>query len=337
MPIELPTVVITGRRSDFSSVNDLPATDPMDPEAHDTLEWLIRATKNVDVWMSERRNEVNRQYEQNMASLDAELDSEIKEVGGLSVAMDLSTPIGAVVKEKNIIVRLSLAKESTAQEKTLSAARLFAGNVLNPSSANGSDFALAQGYQVKVDTLRLANWANSLQEAKLAQVYNEMQQRLKRRADSLESLENALRSRAAEELGATMEQIRLKQYPMAPSGVSLTQNLQISREQKEYFKNGGGAFLFSWFYTKVRNRGDWDYKQHGREFANFGNFNYGAVGTASGISEQVLLRAAGAAQTVAGTSQADFDTWWAEAPYGDDPIDQAWIKAGIDYAKSQGY
>ena len=54
-------------------------------------------------------------------------------------------------------------------------------------------------------------------------------------------------------------------------------------------------------------------------------------------SVAVLLRAAGAAQTAAGTSREEFDTWWSEAPYGDDPVDQVWIKAGIEYAKSKGY
>nr|WP_314482717.1 bacteriocin [uncultured Pseudomonas sp.] len=108
-----------------------------------------------------------------------------------------------------------------------------------------------------------------------------------------------------------MEQISLNQYP-PPPGASLDQNLEESKAQKEHFKNGGDAFLLSWFYKKVRNRGDWDYKQLGPQ-----------------------LRAAGAAQLVSGTSQADFDAWWAEAPYGDDPVDQAWIKAGIDYAKSK--
>ena len=64
---------------------------------------------------------------------------------------------------------------------------------------------------------------------------------------------------------------------------------------------------------------------------------WGECCTAAGISEAVLLRAAGAAQSLAGTSQAEFDKWWGEAPYGDDPVDQVWIKAGIDYAKSKGY
>ncbi|TJY51775.1 bacteriocin, partial [Pseudomonas aeruginosa] len=51
----------------------------------------------------------------------------------------------------------------------------------------------------------------------------------------------------------------------------------------------------------------------------------------------ILLRAAGATQTLAGTSDKDFGAWWAGTPYGDNPVDQIWIKAGIDYAKSKGY
>ncbi|POP54914.1 hypothetical protein C3L32_33860, partial [Pseudomonas aeruginosa] len=54
----------------------------------------------------------------------------------------------------------------------------------------------------------------------------------------------------------------------------------------------------------------------------------GARGAAAGLSEQILLRAAGATQTLAGTSDKDFGAWWAGTPYGDDPVDQIWIKAG---------
>ncbi|WP_443201154.1 polymorphic toxin type 44 domain-containing protein [Pseudomonas sp. CCNWLW56] len=44
-------------------------------------------------------------------------------------------------------------------------------------------------------------------------------------------------------------------------------------------------------------------EQRGREYEEFGNFNYGTTGTVAGISEQILLRAAGAAQSIAGTSE----------------------------------
>jgi len=84
----------------------------------------------------------------------------------------------------------------------------------------------------------------------------------------------------------------------------------------------------------VRSYGPWDYKyQWGKQYANFGNFCYGAVGTAAGIPEEVLLRAAGWAQHGAGTSRSGYGNWYGSSPYGDDPNDQVWIKAGIDYAK----
>lgn len=125
--------------------------------------------------------------------------------------------------------------------------------------------------------------------------------------------------------------------PMSPPGVSLEQNMRKAQDQKEYFSRGGSAFLFSWFYTQVRNRGPWDFKQKGAQYENFGNFHYGAVGIAAGISSDTLLRAAGAAQLRAGTSSSEFGSWWSVAPHGDDPKDQHWITKGIEYAQSMGY
>ncbi|EPN6728815.1 polymorphic toxin type 44 domain-containing protein [Pseudomonas sp. GD03817] len=125
--------------------------------------------------------------------------------------------------------------------------------------------------------------------------------------------------------------------PPAPSGVSVLSNMHAASKERNYFKNGGSAFLVSWFYSKVRNRGERDYKQQGRQYEALGNFNYGATGTAAGLSEEFLLRGAGWAQSRAGTSNSAFGSWWGSSPYGDDPEDQEWIKKGIEYAKSYGY
>ena len=102
----------------------------------------------------------------------------------------------------------------------------------------------------------------------------------------------------------------------------------------------------SWFYEKVRNGGDWDYKKHGSRYQSFGNFNYGASGAAFGFSEDTLLRMAGWAQVKAGTSRSDWgeapSKWEAyfgvggRAPFGDDPIDRKWILHGIEYYRNQG-
>lgn len=123
---------------------------------------------------------------------------------------------------------------------------------------------------------------------------------------------------------------------MPPPGVSLDENMATAFHKKNVLK-AGSAFMYSWFYTQVRNRGPWDYKKISREYEAFGNFHYGAVGTAAGFSEEVLLRAAGLAQSRAGTDKPEFGRWWGEAPFGDDPVDQYWIKEGIRYARFRNY
>lgn len=124
--------------------------------------------------------------------------------------------------------------------------------------------------------------------------------------------------------------------PSSPPDVSVEENMAVAHHKKNVLK-AGSAFIYSWFYTQVRNRGPWDYKKLSAEYEAFGNFNYGATGTAAGFSEDVLLRAAGLAQSRAGTTTAEFGTWWGQAPFGDDPGDQRWIKEGVKYAKFRNY
>lgn len=124
--------------------------------------------------------------------------------------------------------------------------------------------------------------------------------------------------------------------PIPPPDVSVDENMATAFHKKNVLK-AGSAFMYSWFYTQVRNRGSWDYKQISKEYEAFGNFHYGAVGIAAGFSEEVLLRAAGLAQTRAGTDKPEFGRWWGDAPFGDDPVDQYWIKKGISYARFRNY
>ena len=98
-----------------------------------------------------------------------------------------------------------------------------------------------------------------------------------------------------------------------------------------------GPFDYYWFKEQVRNKGPWDYKQKGGEYDNFGNYNYGATGYAAGVPENILLRAAGWAQKRAGMSKKQWGEYWFQEPYGDDPLDQHWIKKGIEHAKKAGY
>ncbi|MDU7510823.1 MAG: polymorphic toxin type 44 domain-containing protein, partial [Enterobacter sp.] len=67
------------------------------------------------------------------------------------------------------------------------------------------------------------------------------------------------------------------------------------------------------------------------------NFHYGAVGYAACIPEKILLIAAGAAQWKAGTSRPEWGNFTGAPPFGDDPMDQFWIKQGIDYVKQHHY
>jgi RHS repeat-associated protein len=118
--------------------------------------------------------------------------------------------------------------------------------------------------------------------------------------------------------------------PTAPPDVSIDSNIAESSLHSNPL----------WFRSQVRNHGPWDYKQQNPLYQNFGNFNYGATGIASGFgfSERTLLREAGRAQQAAGTSRPEWgdpgsilNPWGGSGFYGDDPADQGWIQRGISY------
>ena len=128
---------------------------------------------------------------------------------------------------------------------------------------------------------------------------------------------------------------------LVPQGVSLAANIA----KAELISYLSYTERLVWFYSMTRNKGPWDYKQLGRQYEIFGNFNFGATGVAAGISEATLLRGAGWAQTRAGTTQSGWGTATNQggvffgiggtAPFGDDPADQYWISAGANYYESK--
>ncbi len=128
--------------------------------------------------------------------------------------------------------------------------------------------------------------------------------------------------------GAVISQKSLgeEQYTMAvPPNVSLITNL------------GSAANHFGdapWFYSKVHTGGDWDYKTkfHDNAYADFGNFNYGVVGTNIGFSSDFLLNMAGDAAHRNGSDKGHPE-WgsWGVGFRGDQPQDQTMIKAGVQY------
>jgi|SRR5215813_65807 len=138
-----------------------------------------------------------------------------------------------------------------------------------------------------------------------------------------------------------------------PPGVSVDQNIRITEEKVKRMHvyagmagdQGGTAGLAAaalWFKEQVRNAAgrvddvrsgrSWDYKQLGPQFQNFGNFNYGATGAATGLfNDKTLFEQAGKAQIAAGTSKPE---WKGPPLYGDDPQDHDMIKRGIEYFKA---
>jgi RHS repeat-associated protein len=114
-----------------------------------------------------------------------------------------------------------------------------------------------------------------------------------------------------------------------PPGVDIEANIALA----ESMGKDDPYLLVAWFYSQVENKGPWDYKQQGRQYQEFGNFNFGATGSAAGISEGALKRGAGWAQEKAKTSQKQWGHWYSGSPYGDDPADQIWIQKGIEYYK----
>jgi hypothetical protein len=84
------------------------------------------------------------------------------------------------------------------------------------------------------------------------------------------------------------------------------------------------------FYDAVKSGGKWDYKTQGKQYENFGNYNFGVVGRANGFSEDTLKRGAGAYQVYSGTSKPSWGWPWGDPPYGDDPNDQSWIGEGAN-------
>ena len=127
--------------------------------------------------------------------------------------------------------------------------------------------------------------------------------------------------------------------PSHPDNASADANAREERLLRLFLP----PFKEALFYLDVRNGSKWDYKQQGQTlddfgrwqpspYQDFGNFNFGVVGAAAGIPQQELLRAAGAAQTQAKTSNPRFGHWYdLHPPYGDDPNDQVMIRAGYTY------
>jgi len=140
--------------------------------------------------------------------------------------------------------------------------------------------------------------------------------------------------------------------PSEPSGASVQQNMTTAESLG--FKNsspflgdnsdpGFGSLAGSavWFYNQVKKGAPWDYKQINPLYEDFGNFNYGAAGSAFGWDPWTLQNEAGIAQQKdpdsRGVGRGVPGSRWKSGsgvpPYGDQPKDNEWIKNGIEYHK----
>ncbi|MCX2803408.1 polymorphic toxin type 44 domain-containing protein, partial [Microbulbifer thermotolerans] len=124
-----------------------------------------------------------------------------------------------------------------------------------------------------------------------------------------------------------MTQTKCGKVPPGPPGADINSNMQLADDKWDPF----------WFYDQVRNKGPWDYKQQGRKYEDFGNFNFGATGSAFGFPLNILQRGAGWANQKADPTRKNLGSPWGEYPYGDDPNDQEQIEKGSNYCECMGY
>jgi uncharacterized protein RhaS with RHS repeats len=121
-----------------------------------------------------------------------------------------------------------------------------------------------------------------------------------------------------------------------PSGLKPPSYVPFSTQTLIDNMNRAKGMSYWEFYKAVRSGGEWDYKKYGRQYEALGNYNYGLTGTSMGVSNYVLLNAAGTYQILSGTSGAGFGVPFLGSPFGDDPKDQIQINEGINDCKS-GY
>ncbi len=174
-----------------------------------------------------------------------------------------------------------------------------------------------------------------------ARAMEELAQRSLDRAEPKSSTQHAVQMNAIEKkqrqkqinsiLADTDDNFHMYEgIPVAPDGVSIDKNIKDAEEFKNRVK---GLPAYESYLQKINyildrfpNKKPMDYKQQGRVYERFGNFNYGAVMNALGMSELTAKAGAGYAQYKAGTAKGR----WA-LTFGDSPKDQWDIEQGYNY------
>ncbi len=105
-----------------------------------------------------------------------------------------------------------------------------------------------------------------------------------------------------------------------------SQQLLLNVEEARKLRYMTRLEKYGWMIKNFTSGGKYDVKNGNSAMEHAGNFNYGAMGRAIGFSELELKGGAGVQQFFDGTSDLSFVT-----SYGDDPEDQKYIQAGIDW------
>jgi hypothetical protein len=128
--------------------------------------------------------------------------------------------------------------------------------------------------------------------------------------------------------------------PEAPPGVSVDDNMRRARQLQDTIMNGmpgdmpppdpAYGIMTAWF----RKGHEMDYKKDGHQYQDFGNFNYGAVGSRLGIGPYMLHGAAGVAQMMDGGWNKRLGLPFLTGQSGDLEGDYKQIDGGIGYEKT---
>jgi hypothetical protein len=126
---------------------------------------------------------------------------------------------------------------------------------------------------------------------------------------------------------------------LAPEGVSVADNV---REAQAYAATHNIGETIMWAVKKMGGGGDWDYRKIGENqgldkiaMQDIGNFNYGAVTYAIGVSAYESEVFGGLYQLYRQSGSYGGIPFLLR-PFGDDPKDNAAIRAGIDAVKNAG-
>jgi RHS repeat-associated protein len=121
--------------------------------------------------------------------------------------------------------------------------------------------------------------------------------------------------------------------PPAPPGESVLANVK-SLMAIGLRPDSSAASVLGTFWKNVQDNGIWNYNAtfgYSPENDYFGNFNFGAVGSAINIPNQALLRGAGAKKWWQSGGKADPSTPFGSYPYGNQLDKEDAIQDGINY------